>query len=177
MRKGERRCTLRHMLQHTLQHTARPRTSYAHGARCNTLQDTAPRCITLQHTAPHCTTLHHTAPHCNTLQHTSTHCNTLPHMQASVRIRFWNWSDVSRINKSCLTYQWVMSHISMSHVSHINESCLTYSSVSDQCIMHTILIGIGAHGEIYHGMRIRESERARVSVCLSMWVCESNLFV
>ena len=29
------------------------------------------------------------------------------------------------MNESCLTYEWVMSHIWMSHVSHMNESCLS----------------------------------------------------
>jgi len=41
----------------------------------------------------------------------------------------WISHHISHINESCLTYQWVMSHISMSHVSHINESCLTYQWV------------------------------------------------
>ena len=31
---------------------------------------------------------------------------------------------VSCMNESRLTYEWVMSHIWMSHVTHINESCL-----------------------------------------------------
>ena len=35
-------------------------------------------------------------------------------------------SHVPHMNESCLTYEWVMSHIWMSHVSHMNESCLTY---------------------------------------------------
>jgi len=35
-------------------------------------------------------------------------------------------SHVSHIKESCLTYQWVMSRITRSHVSHINEACLTY---------------------------------------------------
>jgi len=30
------------------------------------------------------------------------------------------------MNESCHTYEWVMSHIWMSHVTHMNESCHTY---------------------------------------------------
>jgi len=33
------------------------------------------------------------------------------------------------MNKSCLTYEWVMSNIWMSHVAHMNESCHTYEWV------------------------------------------------
>jgi len=33
-------------------------------------------------------------------------------------------SHVSHVNESCLTCEWVMSHMWMSHVSHVNESCL-----------------------------------------------------
>jgi len=35
-------------------------------------------------------------------------------------------SHVTRMNESCHTYEWVMSHIRMSHVTHTNESCHTY---------------------------------------------------
>ena len=33
-------------------------------------------------------------------------------------------SHVSQVNESCLTCEWVMSHMWTSHVSHVNESCL-----------------------------------------------------
>ena len=33
------------------------------------------------------------------------------------------------MNESCHTYEWVMSHIWMSHVTHMNESCHTYEWV------------------------------------------------
>ena len=33
------------------------------------------------------------------------------------------------LGESCLTYEWVMSHVWMSHVSYMNESCLTYEWV------------------------------------------------
>ena len=33
------------------------------------------------------------------------------------------------INQSCHTYEWIMSHIWMSHVPHVNDSCHTYEWV------------------------------------------------
>ena len=33
------------------------------------------------------------------------------------------------MNESCCTYEWVMSHIWMSHVTHMNEFCHTYEWV------------------------------------------------
>jgi len=33
------------------------------------------------------------------------------------------------MNESCHTYEWVMSHLWMSHVTHMNESCHTYEWV------------------------------------------------
>jgi len=35
----------------------------------------------------------------------------------------------SRINESCLTYEWVMPHIWIGHVSQMNGSCLTYERI------------------------------------------------
>jgi len=34
------------------------------------------------------------------------------------------------INESCHAYEWVMSHIRMSHVAHMKEPCHTYDSAS-----------------------------------------------
>jgi len=36
---------------------------------------------------------------------------------------------VTHVNDSCHTYEWVMSHMWMSHVTHVNESCHTYEWV------------------------------------------------
>ena len=50
-------------------------------------------------------------------------------------------SHVTHINESCHTYQWVMSHVWMSPVTHINESCHTYTSTSvprDFAVVYTI---------------------------------------
>ena len=51
-------------------------------------------------------------------------------------------SYVTRMNESCHTYEWVMSHIWMSHVIHMNESrrawnesCRTYEWVMSQVWM------------------------------------------
>jgi len=41
-------------------------------------------------------------------------------------------------NESRLMYQWVMSHVSMSHVSRISESCLTYKWVISHVSMSHI---------------------------------------
>ena len=38
----------------------------------------------------------------------------------------WRWI---HMNESCLTCEWVISHICMSHVTHANESCYTYEWV------------------------------------------------
>ena len=38
-------------------------------------------------------------------------------------------SHISCMNESCLIYEWVMSHIWMSHVSYMNESCLMFEWV------------------------------------------------
>jgi len=39
------------------------------------------------------------------------------------------------MNESCHTYEWVMSHVWMSHVTRMNESCHTYECV--KCASHT----------------------------------------
>ena len=36
------------------------------------------------------------------------------------------WLVEAAQNESCHTYEWVMSHVWMSHVTHMNESCHTY---------------------------------------------------
>ena len=38
-------------------------------------------------------------------------------------------SHVTHMNESCHTYEWVRSHIWMSHVTHMNEACHTYEWV------------------------------------------------
>jgi len=40
------------------------------------------------------------------------------------------------MNESCHTYEWVMSHIWMSHVTHMNESCHTYEWVMSPIMRH-----------------------------------------
>jgi len=42
------------------------------------------------------------------------------------------------MNESCHTYEWVMSHIWMSHVTHMNESCHTYEWGMSHTWMHQV---------------------------------------
>jgi len=44
------------------------------------------------------------------------------------------------MNKSCHTYQCVMSHIWMRHVTHMNESCHTYESVKSHTWMSHVTL-------------------------------------
>jgi len=47
-------------------------------------------------------------------------------------------SHVTRMNESCHTYEWVMSHIWMSHVTHMNESCHV-------CVRHVTRMNESCH--------------------------------
>ena len=94
------------------------------------LKHTATQCNNMQFTT---SPLQHTATHRNTLQHTTTHTRTTspprpepfppPHGPA-----IWI-KHIARIDESCRTYRWVMSHIWMSHIAHMDESCRTYGWV------------------------------------------------
>jgi len=96
-----------------------------------------------------CNTLQLTATHCNTLQHTATYCNTLQHTCEWV-IRGRKWGDVTDMNASYHTYEWVchtwmghggrkwgegslwsgaVLHRLVSHVTCMKESCHTYEWV------------------------------------------------
>jgi len=46
----------------------------------------------------------------------------------------WLFRSHHSYDESCHTYEWVMSHIWMSHVTHMNESCHTYESFLDHII-------------------------------------------
>ena len=46
-------------------------------------------------------------------------------------------SHVTRMNESCHTYEWVMSHVWRSHVTRMNESCHTYEWVTSYIWKHT----------------------------------------
>ena len=55
-------------------------------------------------------------------------------------------SHVTHMNESCHTYEWVMSHIWMSHVTHRNESSHTYEWVmSHICISHVTHMNESCH--------------------------------
>ena len=47
-------------------------------------------------------------------------------------------SHVTQMNESCHTYEWVMSYIWMSHVTHMNESCHTYEWVMSHIRMSQV---------------------------------------
>jgi len=55
-------------------------------------------------------------------------------------------SHVSHMNESCLTYEWVMSHIWIHHVSHMDESCHT-----DEWVMsHRWMSHVSQMNESWH---------------------------
>jgi len=51
-------------------------------------------------------------------------CHTYEWVMSHIRM-----SHVTHTNESCHTYEWVMSHIRMSHVTYMNESCHIYDWV------------------------------------------------
>ena len=123
---------------------------------CNTLQHATTE--TWEQTTHSTSTqwLQHTATHCNALQHNRwerTTNSTAPTLRRGPRGVLWTGALLlhsvagalllhsvaerhevrmirgTHINESCHTYEWVMSHIWMSHVTHMNESCHTYEWV------------------------------------------------
>jgi len=48
---------------------------------------------------------------------------------------------VTHMNESCHTYEWVMSHIWMSHVTHMNESCHTHEWVTKSVTHMNVSMG------------------------------------
>ena len=42
---------------------------------------------------------------------------------------FRKWEIFAHTNESCHKFEWIMSHIRMSHVTHMNESCHAYEWV------------------------------------------------
>ena len=71
---------------------------------------------------------------------------------------FWGTHEwvTTRVNELCHTYEWVVSHIWMSHVKHMNESCHIVTSHSymwhDSFIYLTCLIRIHdmTHSYVWH---------------------------
>ena len=53
------------------------------------------------------------------------------------------------MNESCHTYEWVMSHIWMSHVTHMNESCHTYEWFMSH-VSHIWMIHVAHINESWH---------------------------
>jgi len=53
---------------------------------------------------------------------------------------------VTHVIESCLTWQWVMSHMSMSHVTHVNETCHTCQSfMSHMWLSHVTHVNASSH--------------------------------
>ena len=86
--------------------------------------------------------------------------NELCHTYEWVMSHIW-MSHVSHMNESCHTYEWVMSHIWMSHVTHMNESSLTYEWVMSR------MNASSYEWEISH---VHESCHACMSLVTHAWV-------
>ena len=79
-------------------------------------------------------------------------------LREGVSVQAVSWMiHVTRINESCHTYQWIMSHTSMSHVTHMNESChmcdMTHSYVwhdSFMCVTWLIHMCDMTHWYVWH---------------------------
>jgi len=57
---------------------------------------------------------------------------------------------LTRMNESCLIYEFAMSHIWMSHVTHINESCHTYEWPTShiQIRRGTQIVFVSSHSDV-----------------------------
>jgi len=61
-------------------------------------------------------------------------------------------------DKSCHTYEWVMSHVWISHVTHINDSCHTYECIlSHTGMSHVTRMHGSSH--VYKYVRMRGCTR------------------
>ena len=86
----------------------------------------------------------HTATHwyCRTLPHSAALCSTLRHMTHII----WYTSYDTELYESCDMYEYVMSHIWISHVSYIYESCLIYEYImSHMWIRHVSHMKTSCH--------------------------------
>jgi len=67
---------------------------------------------------------------------------------------YWRWNAHtmrSVMNESWHTYEWVTSHIRMSHDTHMNESCHTYHVECYEWVMSHIWMSRGTHmNESWH---------------------------
>jgi len=87
---------------------------------CSVLQCVAVCCSVLQCVTVCCSVLQCVAVCCSVC------CCVLQCVLQCVAV-CCSMSRVPHMNKSCHTYEWVMSHIWTSHVTHMNESCHTYN--------------------------------------------------
>jgi len=69
------------------------------------------------------------------------------------------------MNESCHTYEWVMSHIWMSHVTHMNESCHTYEWVMSHIwMMHVTYIEKSGHKRVM----------SQIFLCRDSFICDTT---
>ena len=86
---------------------------------CSVLQCVAVWCSVLRCIAVCRSVLQCAAVYCSVLQCAAVCCSVLQCAAVSCSVLQW-MSHVTQTNKSCYTYEWVMSHIWMCHVTHMN---------------------------------------------------------
>ena len=92
-------------------------------------------------------------------------------------------SHVTRMNESCHTYEWVMSHVWMSHVTRMNESCHTYEWVMSHVWMshvthiqmsrrHKWVMWDMTHSYVWHDSFIWCQDDTNEWVIWHTWMCD-----
>ena len=81
-------------------------------------------------------------------------------------------SHVTHMNESCHTYEWVMSRIWMSHVTHMNESCHTYDTIRS-CAQYESVIWHLRGNHSFIGLFCRALLQKR-PICLSFLLTEAT---
>ena len=93
---------------------------------CSVMQCDAVWCSALQCFAVCCSVLQCVVVRCSVLQCVAVWCSVLQCITewkaAETRVKYLK-EPCFTIAESCHAYEWVMSHIWMSHVPHVNESC------------------------------------------------------
>ena len=76
-------------------------------------------------------------------------------------------SHIPHMNESCPTHEWVMSHIWMSHVPHMNESCPTHEWVMsytyEWVTSHRMNVSLHTHQCVISYMNVSRSRHALMS--------------
>jgi len=83
---------------------------------------------------------------------------------------YYEWTNDSCLhtNETCLTCEWVMSHLRMSHVPHINWVCPTY-----ECVMSHLHGWVMSHYDrvMSHTQITRMNTKMSGVVCVCVRVC------